>query len=261
LPRKLQFPTFVFAFFTIIFYYFYSMKKIIFVLMLSFISQGTFSQTAHKLLREGNKAYKENNFAKAAEDYYKALAKDPSNIKGKFNLGNATYKNDGFDEAVQHFSSAAELAKDQQTKADAYYNLGNSLFKKAQAEEGKGLEKSVEAYKNSLRLDPNDMDTKKNLALTQRLIQMQEQEQKQQQQQEEEQEEQEEEEEEEEKQEEQDQQQQQETDEEKKTQEQPKDLNKKEALELLKIMDNEEKKVQEKMRKAKGEGKKPEKDW
>ena len=98
------------------------MKKIIFVLILSFISQWTFSQTTHKLLREGNKAYKEDNFAKAAEDYYKVLAKDPSNIKGKFNLGNATYKNDGYDEAIRHFSSAAELAKDNQTKSDAYYN-------------------------------------------------------------------------------------------------------------------------------------------
>ncbi|MFK7775448.1 MAG: hypothetical protein AB8F94_25125 [Saprospiraceae bacterium] len=240
------------------------MKKIIFVLILSFLSQWTFSQTTHKLLREGNKAYKEDNFTKAAEDYYKALAKDPSNIKGKFNLGNATYKNDGFDEAIQHFSSAAELAKDEQTKADAYYNLGNSLFKKAQAEEGKGLEKSVEAYKNSLRLNPNDMDTKKNLALTQRLIQMQQQEQQQQQQQQD----QEQEEQEEQKQEEQqneqqqqEQQQQQKKEEEKKPQEQPKDLNKEEAMELLKIMDDEEKKVQEKMRKAKGDGKKPDKDW
>ena len=242
------------------------MKKIIFVLMLSFISQWTFSQTTHKLLRKGNKAYKEDNFAKAAEDYYKALAKDPSNIKGKFNLGNATYKNEGYDEAVQHFSSAAEFAKDQQTKADAYYNLGNSLFKKAQAEEGKGLEKSVEAYKSSLRLNPTDLDTKKNLALTQRLIQMQQQEEQQQQQEDqEEQEEQEQEEQEEQQEEQQDEQQQQdqqqEQDEEKKSQEQPKDLNKEEALELLKIMDDEEKKVQEKMRKAKGNGKKPIKDW
>jgi len=159
------------------------MKKIIFFLILSFISQLTFSQTTHKLLREGNKAYKEDNFTKAAEDYYKALAKDPSNIKGKFNLGNATYKNESFDEAIKHFSASAELAKNQQTKADAYYNLGNSLFKKAQAAKGEGLEKSVEAYKNSLRLNPDDKDTKKNLALTQRLIQMQQEKQKQQQQQ------------------------------------------------------------------------------
>ncbi len=238
------------------------MKKIIFVLILSFISQWSFSQTAHKLLREGNKAYKEDDFAKAAEDYYKALAKDPSNIKGKFNLGNATYKNDGYDEAIQHFSSAAELAKDNQTKADAYYNLGNSLFKKAQTEEGKGLEKSVEAYKNSLRLNPNDMDTKKNLALTQRLIQMQQQEQQQQQQDQdqEEQEEQQQEEQQEEQQQEQEQSDQQ-KDQQEQPQEQPKDLSKEEALELLKIMDDEEKKVQEKMRKAKGNGQKPEKDW
>ncbi|MDG2419516.1 MAG: hypothetical protein P8M17_11025 [Saprospiraceae bacterium] len=201
-------------------------------------------------MREGNKAYKEDNFTKAAEDYYKALAKDPSNIKGKFNLGNATYKNESFDEAIKHFSASAELAKNQQTKADAYYNLGNSLFKKAQAAKGEGLEKSVEAYKNSLRLNPDDKDTKKNLALTQRLIQMQQEEQKQQQQQQDE------------NQEEQNEEKQEQQQEGKQQpQDQPKDLSKEEALELLKIMDDEEKKVQEKMRKAKGNGKKPDKDW
>jgi len=243
------------------------MKKIILISIISFLGQLVFSQTAHDLLREGNQAYKENNFSKAAEDYYKALAKDPTNIKGKFNLGNATYKNNGYDEAIQHFSSAAALAKDDKTKADAYYNLGNSLFRKAQADQGKGLEKSVEAYKNSLRLNPEDMDTKKNLALTQRLIQLQQQQQEQQQQQQDQNQEEQKEQEKQEKQEDQQQQQDQQQDkkeqeEQKQPQEKPKDLSKEEALELLKIMDEEEKKVQEKMRKAKSKGKKkPEKDW
>ena len=121
----------------------------------------------------------------------------------------------------------------------------------------------MEAYKNSLRLNPNDMDTKKNLALTQRLIQMQQQQQKQQQQQQDQ--EQKEEQEQEEQQQQQEEQQQQNPQDQKEQQEhpqeQPKNLNKEEALELLKIMDDEEKKVQEKMKKAKGNGKKPEKDW
>ena len=108
----------------------------------------------------------------------------------------------------------------------------------------------MEAYKNSLRLNPDDKDTKKNLALTQRLIQMQQEEQKQQQQQQDE------------NQEEQNEEKQEQQQEGKQQpQDQPKDLSKEEALELLKIMDDEEKKVQEKMRKAKGNGKKPDKDW
>jgi len=223
------------------------MKKIIFTFILIFIGQLTFSQSAHKSLREGNSAYLEEDYAAAAENYYKALEDDPSNIKGKFNLGNATYKTDGYDEAIQHFSAAAELAKDDQIKSNAYYNLGNAHFQKAQAEQGKGLDKSIEAYKNSLRLNPNDADTKKNLALTQRLLQRQQQQQQKQQQQEN----QEDQEQQEKEQQEQQQQQQNQSQENQEQQEQQpqqqeaaKDLNKEEAMELLKIMDDEEKKVQ-----------------
>ena len=241
------------------------MKKIILLLLVGLITQISIAQSTHKLLRNGNSAYEKEDYATAAENYYKALENDPSNVKGKFNLGNATYHSEGFDEAVLHFSAAAELAKDDVTKSNAYYNLGNTYFQKAQAEEGKGLEESIEAYKNSLRLNPNDIDTKKNLALTQRLLQRQQQQQKQQQQEQDK---------EQDKQDQQEQQQQQqeqqqnesgENEEDKKPESQEeqaaKDLNKEEALELLKIMEEEEKKVQEKLQKVRGDGKKPEKDW
>lgn len=246
------------------------MKYIFAFLSFIFLAQFAFSQTAHKSLRSGNQDYENKEYAAAAEKYYKALEADPSNIKGKFNLGNATYQTDSYDEAVQHFSAAAELATDEKTKANAYYNLGNSWFQKAKAEEGKGdgLKKSVEAYKNSLRINPDDVDTKKNLALTQRLLQRQQQQQQQQQKDDEKKDENQEENEEDQDKQQQDQenpsdsdQQQQEGEPQEKEQQQEKDLNKEEAMELLKIMDDEEKKVQEKMRKAKGNGKKPEKDW
>ena len=248
------------------------MKKIAFILVFSFLGNLIIAQSAHSLLRDGNSAYESEEYSAAAEKYYKALEKDPDNITGKFNLGNATYQTDGYDEAIQHYSSAAELAKDNQVKADAYYNLGNALFQKAKEDQGKGLEKSVEAYKNSLRLNPKDLDTKKNLALSQRLlVQQKQQQQKQQQEQNKEKKDQDEKD----KQEQSDDQQQnddqQENDQqqnqkqqdqnENQKQQEAKDLSKEEALELLKIMDEEERKVQEKMRRAKGKGKKPEKDW
>ena len=216
------------------------------------------------MLRNGNADYEKEDYAAAAENYYKVLENDPSNVKGKFNLGNATYETQSFDEALQHFSAAAELAKDDVTKSNAYYNLGNTYFQKAQADQGKGLEKSIEAYKNSLRLNPNDIDTKKNLALTQRLLQRQQQQQQQQQQQDKEQDKQDQQEQQENQQ---DQQQSDSGENEEDNKPQPqeqqaaKDLNKEEALELLKIMEEEEKKVQEKLQKARGDGKKPEKDW
>jgi len=238
-------------------------KNIILLIFICLVVETIGAQSTHTLLRDGNESYEQKDYAGAAENYYKALEKDPSNLKGKFNLGNATYKNEGYDEAIKHYSTAVELATDEETKSNAYYNLGNAYFKKQE------MEKSVESYKNSLRLNPSDVSTKKNLALAQRIIQQQQQEQQQQnkddqnqdqkdkedqQQQQDQQQNQD--------QQQQDQEQQQNQDQQQQAQQQEqKDLNKEEAMQLLKIMDEEERKVQEKLRKAKSSNKKPEKDW
>ena len=160
-------------------------------------------------------------------------------------------------------NQVVDIPLDQETKSNAYYNLGNAFFKKQE------MEKSIESYKNSLRLNPSDPSTKKNLALAQRIVKQQQQ-QQQQQQQDQNQENQKQEEKENPNQQQQQQQQQgqqppeeaEEKEKEKeKEQQEEKDLNKEEAMELLKIMDEEERKVQEKLRKAKSSNEKPIKDW
>ena len=242
------------------------MKKIIFIFLLVFTAQSFWAQTVHKLLREGNKLFNNEKYGEAAESYHKALEKDPSNIKGKFNLGNATYETNDFESAVEQFSAAANVADNPQVQADAYYNLGNAFFQQAKEKKDQKLfESSVEAYKNSLRLNPKDEDAKKNLALSQRYIQRMKQQEQQQQQENQDKQEQKPKEEEQQQQEQQQQQsqQQQQQQEQQEPQEQQasEDLTKEEALELLKIMDEEEKKVQEKLRKESSNAKKPDKDW
>ncbi|HXH17904.1 MAG TPA: tetratricopeptide repeat protein, partial [Chitinophagales bacterium] len=83
--------------------------------------------------------------------------------EGVFNLGDVAYKKQDYQRAVQQFETAAMVAKDNLTKAKAYHNLGNTYLDAGQ------YDKSIEAYKNALRLNPNDMDTKYNLAYAQRM--------------------------------------------------------------------------------------------
>ena len=237
------------------------MKKITFLLFFCLSGVAIVAQSAHQFLRDGNSAYEQKEYSEAAEKYYKALEKEPNSIKGKFNLGNAVYQKDGYEEAIKHYSSATQIAPDDQTKADAFYNLGNAFFQQSKTNDSKkeeSLNKSIEAYKNALRLEHTDANSKKNLAIAQRnlrLIQQQKQPQQNQQQQEKK----------EEQNEEQPQQnqqgQEQQQQQENKESQQPKDLSKEEAMQLLQIMDDEEKKVQEKLRKAKATNKKVEKDW
>lgn len=247
-------------------------KNLLFSIILLLLGTTIHAQSSHSYLRKGDKAFKEQDFKKAEEDYRKSLEQKPS-LKGTYNLGNSTYNQSRFDEAINHFTDAANQAKDNPTKSRAMHNLGNAHFQKQE------FDKSIEAYKNALRLNPEDFGTKQNLTMAMKMLQQQQQQQQQQNQEGE-------------GEENQDEQQQQQQEQEQKPQdgeseqeneskgeqqeqeEQPnpnqnqsqqeleeKDLSKEEARQLLKIMDQEEQKVQQKMRKTTGKPSKSAKDW
>ena len=221
----------------------------------------TQAQSDHRYRMEGDRNYQEQDFQAAEESYRKSL-QEKSNPKGRYNLGNAIYQQNRYDEAVRQYLEAADRAKTEQLKADAYHNLGNAYYN------NQDFQNSIEAYKNALRINPTDPATKQNLALAQRqLLQQQRQ---QQQQQNQEQNENEEQNQQQQQQQQQEQQQQQNQDEnqnqndQQQDQEQQleqKDLTKEEAQKLLEIMENEEQRVQEKLRKGKRQKTKSDKDW
>ena len=213
-----------------------------------------YGQSAHKHKRAGDLFYDQREFNVAEEEYRKANAIDESST-GAFNLGNAIYQQERYDEAVAQYERAAEQAADPKLKAGAYYNLGNTHMQAQQ------FDKGIEAYINALKADPEDIDTKKNLTMA--LQQLQQQQQQQQQQQDQEQSEGDEEQE----SEPEDQPQQGQDDAQQEDQvpqpgeDQQQDLSREEAEQLLRIVDAEDQKVQEKLRKGAGEKKKPKKDW
>ncbi|MFO8023027.1 MAG: tetratricopeptide repeat protein [Perlabentimonas sp.] len=127
-----------------------------------------FGQSEKKAVRQGNKEYKNGEYLDSEISYRTAIDKNPDSFKGNFNLGDALYKQEKFDEAVQVFEDVSNLDIDPKEKANVYHNLGNSLYKQENYAE------SVEAYKKALKHNPNDMETKYNLAQAQRLLMNQE---------------------------------------------------------------------------------------
>lgn len=239
------------------------MKKLIILLLINFFFINTQAQTAHKYLRKGNKSYETENYNTAEERYRKSLEKD-NTYKGNYNLGNSIYEQERYNEAVKHFEGAIASAKSQTDKAKAFHNLGTAHLKGGQ------YEKSIEAYKHALRMNPSDMETKYNLSYAMQKLRQQQQQQKQQQQQQDQQnqnqdnsDKQEKDQPKDQNSEEQQNPQQKPIDNENKEnqQPQPRDLTKEEARQLLEIMDNEEQKVQKKMKKARGQKSKSKKDW
>ena len=101
-----------------------------------------------------------NSFLEAEKNYRIALSEMPSNTKGAYNLGNAYYNAELYDEALARLLEAAKRGTKLE-KHRAYHNIGNVLM------QDKQCKKAVEAYKNALRNDPKDEESRYNLAIAQ----------------------------------------------------------------------------------------------
>ncbi|MFD0863293.1 tetratricopeptide repeat protein [Sungkyunkwania multivorans] len=124
---------------------------------------------ANNYVYEGNTELLSDDFVEAEVAYRKAIAKDDANVTAKYNLANAYYKEEKLAEAHRRYVQAAKTATNKQEKHSAFHNMGNIFMKT------KEYEKAVEAYKNALRNDPNDDETRYNYALAKELLKKQQQ--------------------------------------------------------------------------------------
>jgi len=125
-------------------------------------------------LYRGNQAYLDGDLQEAENQYRSSLNEAPGQFEGTFNLGNTYYRKQDLSNANSHYQQAIESESDPIKKARAYHNMGNSLLQNSKIDE------SIEAYKNALRLNPSDDETRYNLAYAQRMKRKQEQQQQQQ---------------------------------------------------------------------------------
>lgn len=128
-----------------------------------------YSQSEKKYIYDGNKSYDAKKYSEAEKNYRQALIKDKDSYKAAFNLGNAYYKQEKYNEAVEQFQLLTHKATSKDTLAKAYHNLGNALVKT------KKYKESVDAYKNALKNNPTDEDTRYNLAYAQQMLKQEEQ--------------------------------------------------------------------------------------
>ena len=129
----------------------------------------TIAQTEKILIKKGNEAYEKKEYDKAITNYQQATVKNPANPTAQYNLGNALYKNKKTDEAVQAYDNAVSNSSLKEDRSKAYYNKGVVL------QNNKKLPECIEAYKNALKLNPQDEDARLNL---QNALQQQKQQQK-----------------------------------------------------------------------------------
>ena len=113
---------------------------------------------------EGNEEADQKKYSEAEIKYRKALSISPEETKALFNLGNTHFNDKDFDEASQRFFQTQKFSKDKNEKHMAFHNMGNVFMKK------KDYAKAVESYKNALRNNPIDDETRYNYALAKELL-------------------------------------------------------------------------------------------
>jgi Ca-activated chloride channel family protein len=145
--------------------------SIILCIIFLIFSFATNAQGDKKYIREGNREYEKNKFSESEISYRKAIDKNKQSPDVVFNIGDALYKQNKFEDAGKQFIENTNLNEDKHKKSAGLYNLGNSLLKANKVKE------SIEAYKSSLKLRPDSKEAKYNLAYAQDLLKQQEQQQ------------------------------------------------------------------------------------
>jgi Ca-activated chloride channel family protein len=203
------------------------------------------AQNEKVLIKKGNDAYEKKEYENAINNYKQATEKSPANSTAQYNLGNALYKNKKTDEAVQAYDNAVENAESKEDKSKSFYNKGVVL------QNNHKLPECIEAYKKALKLNQQDEDARQNLqkALQQQKQEQQKKENKEQKKPKED-------------KQQKDKEKQKDEEQNKQPKPQPSKLTKQDAEEKLKALLQQEKNLQDRLRKVNtATSSKPEKDW
>ena len=122
------------------------------------------AQTDRNLIRQGNRAFKSQKWAAAETQYRKAISKNQKNPQAIYNLGCALMAQQKDSMAIQQFTNAAQLETNRLRRAASYHNMGVIM------QNHREYAQAIEYYKMALRCNPQDNETRYNLALCKKLL-------------------------------------------------------------------------------------------
>lgn len=141
------------------------LQTLLFLITASIPLSSMAQKEVRKNIRKGNKVYQEQKYSEAADYFGKAVEENPQSKEATFNLGNTYYRQKEWDKATEQYQQFVTLEQENPEEAAAgWHNIGNARLQK------KDLQQAMEAYKMSLRINPNDDETRYNLAVVQKMI-------------------------------------------------------------------------------------------
>jgi Ca-activated chloride channel family protein len=144
-------------------------KRTVSVIILLMAFSAIYAQSDRQFVRKGNKQFRAGNYAEAEVSYRKAVEKNPRNPQALYNLGNSLMGQNKDSAAVAQLEASAKLETNPFRRSQAYHNMGVVCQGK------KMYGEAIEAYKEALRNNPADDETRYNLALCKRQQQQQQQ--------------------------------------------------------------------------------------
>ena len=147
-------------------------KKLIFTAVLALAASFVMAQNMPErgLVRKGNRQFGRERYEASVDSYTRALEAVPNCFEAGYNLSNALFRSERYDKAEQTLKGfVTDSTRTDKERAEAYYNLGNTQFMQQK------LQEALESYRNSLRLNPEDMEAKYNYAYTKKMLEQQQQ--------------------------------------------------------------------------------------
>ena len=140
------------------------MRKLIYILALLSISVAMSAQTDRKEVRSGNRQFRRESYKEAEISYRKALVKDSLSFAANYNLANVLYRGEHYDEAGKILETVREAAPASEYGADYFFNAGDIALAK------KDYAAAVDAFKQSLLLNPGDLQAKENYIYARKML-------------------------------------------------------------------------------------------
>lgn len=132
------------------------MKRILYCILLIMSVLPLSAQVDRKEVRAGNRKFRKGDFAASEIDYRKAVLKDSLSVAGEYNLASSLYRQQNYEEAAEALGRADAEVAGTPHAADYYYNEGDVALQR------KNYSAAVNAFRQSLLLNPGDIDAKEN---------------------------------------------------------------------------------------------------
>ena len=144
------------------------MNRIILILLFFFIKVNSqeiaINKDSNNLTLDGNVEFADKNLIEAEKFYRKSISKDSLNIKASYNLANSFYRSELKQEAINQYKSSIEKTKSKETRHKSFHNLGNIYM------QNEDYQNAVNSFKNALLNNPTDDETRYNYALAKELL-------------------------------------------------------------------------------------------